>query len=173
MPAGTHAEPLYYTQSRGQIPRCILEASYFEVYMTPVCAAAFCTKLCAGRVSSISTLHVDPDQPNPRPDPNPNPNPSGGSRSAGAVTRLRRVFWWRFSNKLRAAEIPGLTNNTRILHSFLCRMQPHIDRSTLGLPTFQVLHIRAQYLNPGNCRRVSLIIQSSTSTTACIYQVRW
>ena len=48
--------------------------------------------LCAGRVSSIPTLHVDPDQPDPRSDPNsnsnPNPNPLEGSWSAGAVTRL-------------------------------------------------------------------------------------
>ena len=59
---------------------------------------------------SISTLHVGPDQPDPRPIPNPNPNPNpktdplGGSRSAGAATRLRRVFWWRFSKKLRRPE---------------------------------------------------------------------
>ena len=69
----------------------------------PPCAAASCTKLCAGHVSSIPTLHVDPDQPNPRPvpipNPNPNPNPLGSSGSAGSVTRLRRVFWWRFSKK--------------------------------------------------------------------------
>ena len=36
------------------------------------------------------------DQPHPRPDRMPNPNPMGGSMSAGAVRRLRRVFWWRF-----------------------------------------------------------------------------
>ena len=39
-------------------------------------AAASCTKhkLCAVRVSTISTLHVDPDQPNPRPDPSRTPS---------------------------------------------------------------------------------------------------
>ena len=54
-----------------------------------------------GCVSSISTSHVDPDQRNPRPNHiNPNPKPlGGGSRSAGAVTRLRRALWRRFSIK--------------------------------------------------------------------------
>ena len=57
----------------------------------PSCAGLVGTKLCAGRVWLISTLHVGPDQPDP--------NPLGGSGSAGAATRLRRVFWWRFSKK--------------------------------------------------------------------------
>ena len=34
-----------------------------------------CIQLSAGRVSSIATLQVGPDQPYPRPDPNPYPNP--------------------------------------------------------------------------------------------------
>ena len=69
----------------------------------PLCATASCKQLCAcaARVSSISTLHVDPNQPNLRPDPDPNPNPNptpnpdplGDSRSAGAVTRLFPVFF--------------------------------------------------------------------------------
>ena len=39
-----------------------------------------CNKLRAGRLCSISTLHVGLDQPDPRPNPNPNPNltPVGG-----------------------------------------------------------------------------------------------
>ena len=55
-------------------------------------------KLSAGRVSSISTLHVGPDQPNP------------------GLTQT--VFWWRFPNNRRAAELPALTinNKTRTLH---------------------------------------------------------
>ena len=53
----------------------------------PLCARLVRIKLCAGRVWSISTLHVGPDQPDPRPNPNLNPNPNtlGGSRSAGSV----------------------------------------------------------------------------------------
>ena len=49
----------------------------------------------------VSTFHVDPDQPDPRPNPAPNPNPLGDSRSAGAIARLCRVFWWRFPKKSR------------------------------------------------------------------------
>ena len=70
--------------------------------------------LCAGRVWSISTLHAGPDQPvsslqfgpdqPDTPNPNPNPNLWGGVRGQmgqSRVTRLRRVFWSRFST------IPG------------------------------------------------------------------
>ena len=81
----------------------------------PLCAAASCTKLCEGRVSSISTLHVGPGQPDPTSNPSPNPKPSGGSRSTGAVTRPRRVFRWRFSEKK-----PG-GRKTRILHRSLAQ----------------------------------------------------
>lgn len=51
----------------------------------------------------FSTLQVGPNQPDPRPTPNPNPNvlPLGGSRSAAAVTRLLRLFWWRFFFRIR------------------------------------------------------------------------
>ena len=99
--------------------------------------AAPCRKLCAGRESSFSTLHVDPDQrntmpdprPNPDPHPNPNANPLASSRSAGAVTRLCRVFLVAFSEKNRwAAERPALNNKTRALHSYWCRMQLRICR---------------------------------------------
>ena len=65
-----------------------------------VCAGLVGAELSAGPVLSIATLHVGPDQPDSRPHPNPNPNPLGASRSAGAVTRLRRVFGWRFSEKI-------------------------------------------------------------------------
>ena len=59
------------------------------------------TKNYAGRVWSITTMRVGPDQPDPRPNPNQNANPLGGSRSAGAATRLRtRAFWWRLKKKL-------------------------------------------------------------------------
>ena len=75
----------------------------------PLCAGLLGTKLCAGRVWSISTLHVRPDHADRR----PNPNPLGGSRSAGAVTRLR----WRFSKKSRAADRPALTSKTCFLHN--------------------------------------------------------
>ena len=76
----------------------------------PLCAGASYKKLCAGGVWSISALHVGPDQPDLRRNPNPNPNfdPLGGSRSTGAVTRLHRVFWWRFSKKKRAAQKASL-----------------------------------------------------------------
>ena len=60
-------------------------------------------------------------QTNPTPDlvhcnPNPNPNrkPLGGSRSAGAVTRrtrLRCVFWWRFSKKIPSGRKANLDQN--------------------------------------------------------------
>ena len=70
-----------------------------------LCAGLVGTKLCPGRAWSISTLGFGPDQPDPRRNltlltltlPLPNPNPLGGSRSAGAATRLRRVFRWCFS----------------------------------------------------------------------------
>ena len=54
-----------------------------------------------GRLWSISSLHVGPDQPDPTPNPIPNPKHIhfGGSKSAGAATRLRRVFGWRFPGK--------------------------------------------------------------------------
>ena len=74
---------------------------YIYIYGLPLCSGlvgANLYKLDAGRVWSIKTLHAGRDHPYPRPNPNanPNPNPLGGSRLAGAVTRLRRVFWWRF-----------------------------------------------------------------------------
>ena len=40
------------------------------------CARLVGTKLCAGRVWSISTLHVGPDQPGRKPVPNPNHTPT-------------------------------------------------------------------------------------------------
>ena len=101
-------------------------------------AMSSCTlhiELCVGRVSSISTLHVDTDQLNPRPHPNPNPKPKphplGGSRSAGAITRPRRLFGWQFPPKKKtgpATERRALTSKTRVLHKVLCRMQLHIGR---------------------------------------------
>ena len=65
----------------------------------PVCRTK--TLCVQGGVSSISTLRVRPDQPEPRANPNPHPNlnPLGGSRLAGAVTRFRHVFRWRFPKK--------------------------------------------------------------------------
>ena len=47
------------------------------------------------------TLHVGPDQPDPRPTVILTTTPwvLGGLRSAGVVTRLRRVFWRRFLQK--------------------------------------------------------------------------
>ena len=78
-------------------------------------------KLCAGRMMAISTLNVGPDQPEPKPNPNlspnpnsnPNPNPNpkpnlGGSRSAGAATRLRRVFRWRKTKKAQGGRKASL-----------------------------------------------------------------
>ena len=65
-------------------PRCYVQGFYLR------------TALCSGRARSESTLHVGQDQPNPRltlspiPDLNLNRNFFGGSRSAGAVTRLHR-----------------------------------------------------------------------------------
>lgn len=71
------------------------------------CARRVCTKPCAGRVKSISTLHVGPDQPDlgRNPSPNPDPNPLGASRSAGAVARLRCMLWWRLSKKQAAEKL--------------------------------------------------------------------
>ena len=40
---------------------------------------------------TLAQTQPDPN-PNPNPTPSPNPNPLRGSRSAGAVPRLRRVF---------------------------------------------------------------------------------
>ena len=111
----------------------------------PLCAGAACIH-CAGRVWSISTLHVGPDQPDPRPNPNanpnptpnpipnpspypysianpdPNPNPSWGSRSSGAITWLRRVFRWHFcfSKKRRATERTAFITKTRSLDKEFC-----------------------------------------------------
>ena len=72
-----------------------------------LCAGLVDEKLRAGRVSSVSALHVGPDQPDPRPNPNsnanpnPDPNPFGGLEAGrGSHARLRRrVFWWRFSKR--------------------------------------------------------------------------
>ena len=74
-------------------------------------------------VLPISTFHVGPDQSDSRsnPNPNPNPNPLGGSRSTGADARLRRVFWWRFSKKARAAEKPVSINQTSDLQEVIGR----------------------------------------------------
>ena len=50
----------------------------------------------------------------PRPNPNANSSPLGGSRSAGAVTRrtrLRCVFWWRFSKKIPSGRKANLDQN--------------------------------------------------------------
>ena len=82
-------------------------------------AAASCTRTC---VVDFNLAR------GPSPDPNPNPNPLGGSRSAGAVTQLRRVFWCRFSIKTPGGRTtrPALTNKTRTLHEVLCRVQLHI-----------------------------------------------
>ena len=71
----------------------------------------------AGPVSSIATLHVDPEQSDPRPDTNPSPNanpiPSGGSKSAGgshaAPPRVLAAFFQKYC---RAAERTALTNKT-------------------------------------------------------------
>ena len=69
----------------------------------------------------ISIFHVGPHKPDRKPNSNPNPNPLGGSRSAGAVARLRRVFWWRFSKKARAAEKPVSINLTSDLQEVIGR----------------------------------------------------
>ena len=66
----------------------LIIGSHIHHLRLPLCAGASCTKLCAGRGSSISTLPVGPEQPNPRPHPgtnpfpNLNPNPLGGSHAA-------------------------------------------------------------------------------------------
>ena len=79
---------------------------YFDAstYRLPLCAEASRTKLCAGRASPIPALHFGPDQPNPDLTLTQAPALLGGSRSAGSVTRLRRVCWWRFPSKRRVAE---------------------------------------------------------------------
>ena len=46
----------------------------------------------------------------------PSQNRLGGSRSAGAVTRLRRVFWWCFSQNPGRPKRPASANKTSILH---------------------------------------------------------
>lgn len=75
----------------------------------PMCRLGLQKKSCR-TLWPISTFDVGPDQPNPR--GNPYPNPWGVSRSAGAVTRLSCVLWWRFSQKVRAGEKPTSTNTT-------------------------------------------------------------
>ena len=94
----------------------------------PICrsfAGAAANNFLQDAVWPISTFHVGPDQPDPRPNPNPNNNnnpvPLGGLRSAGADARLRRVFWWRFSRKARAAQNLVSTNQTSDLQEVICR----------------------------------------------------
>ena len=104
-----------------------------------VCSCILLFVFCSGRASSISTLHVNPDQPNPTPGLTLTltliPTLLGGSRSAGAVTRLHRAFWSRFSKKSHAAEIPALINNTRILHNifFMQDAAAHSSRHDRGV----------------------------------------
>ena len=52
----------------------------------------------------------------------------GGSRSAGADTRLHRFVWVAFfqQQKIRAAERPALTDKTQILHEGLRRPVLHV-----------------------------------------------
>ena len=93
-------------------------------------------------MSSISSLHVNPDQPNPRSDPNPdpnsNPNPSPNPNLTLTLTRTwpwgdrgrqgqardsAACFGGVFPKKRRAAAKPALTNKTRILHTQQCFVQ--------------------------------------------------
>ena len=60
-----------------------------------------------------STFHVGPDQPDPRPNPNQNPNRlwgrlEVGSRSAGAVARVCRVFLVALFRKSRGGRKASL-----------------------------------------------------------------
>ena len=57
-------------------------------------------------MSSVSTLHVDPDQPNPRlyPDPNPDPNPEPFGelevgRGSHTVPPLVLVAFFQYNTK--------------------------------------------------------------------------
>ena len=107
--------------------------------------------------------HVDPDQPNPRPDPNPNPNanpnPLGGSKSAGAVSR---VFRRRFSKKKSGgrntrpdrkdphpAQTRIWTEKTRTPHKALCRVKLHIARVLRG--GYIIASTRAEPLYSAGC----------------------
>ena len=73
-------------------------------------------------------------QTNPTPDITLAPTSTlvEGSRSARAVTRLRRVFWWRFSlnslGRSKGQPRPASTKKTSILHKVLCRPVLHIGR---------------------------------------------
>ena len=84
-------------------------------------------------VSSISKLHVGPDQPNPRPDPDPNPitlTPTlcGARGRQGQSRGSAACFGGVFPKKRRADEGPALTNKTRTLHKVLCRTLLHTGR---------------------------------------------
>ena len=85
-----------------------------------ICAGLVGTKLCAGRVWSISTLHVGPDQPDPRPIPHPNPNLNlnfGGIEvGRGSHAAPPRVLM-EFSNKPPGGRKASLDQYIRLKYS--------------------------------------------------------
>ena len=115
-----------------------------------MCVELIGAKLCAGCVSSIATLPIDPDHPDPSPHPSPNldpnpyrnpnpnlnpsPNPLGGSTSVGAVMRLRRVFRWCLKNIYTGGRKAASTNKARILHKVL-RRPSHKTSQCIPLPS--------------------------------------
>lgn len=112
---------------------------------TLLCAGAAGTKLCAGRVWSILTLHVGPDQPDPitspYPNPNPNPNPypliptptRWGVRSRqGQPRRSAACLGGVFQKNLRATERPASTNRpAQPAQSFVPFALAHMGRVRL------------------------------------------
>ena len=123
-------------------------ASFVRQEVCRPCAGLVDTKLYAGRVSSISTLNVGPNQPNPRPNPKRRPNPFCGARVRQAQTRgFAACFGDVFPKKnIRAAERPALTNKMRI--QIVCRTVLHMGRVlTHG-------SIRREYRSPLPCTRV-------------------
>ena len=82
-------------------------------------------------------------QTSPTPDltqtPTLAPKPLGGSRSAGAVTRIRRVFEVFPQKKPGGRETPpAMTNTIRTLDKKLCRPLLHIQRGRVSYRELQL-----------------------------------
>lgn len=78
-----------------------------------------------GQFISCTSAKAQPD-PNSNAIPNLNPDPLGplgGSRSTGAIARLRPLHRWRFFPKTeRLAETPVPTNQTLVLHELFSKV---------------------------------------------------
>ena len=105
-PQDTHIQPVMSTRRSSPVEHPVFMATLICIIhvkkKTRLHAFSSQFSSCTSAQTSPNSTHNP--RPNPDPNPNPNPNPLGGSRSAKAVPRLRRVFRRRFPNNNRPVE---------------------------------------------------------------------